>query len=649
MPLIRGNHAIHRILAAQISDIEATWDQNYPEEAGIWEDMCEGGANQHFSSVVRILKGEIRRYWDALENPQSVPGVLLDVETENIGPDPRIDDISTPMVCDSMNMERSDSQTCVICYDRYTNDHPTTSRHVVLIQAPVFGKLQTEASMEFQGPVHLNEEGESKPDASISNIGEDWNAVIEGALERLQWVDIEPLPKDELLDGDIHPMYRLSRWSLGVDESSLNEPTLRYLDSNKYAKDRGMVWANMRVVLRLATHWITHDEFLGFWVRLLCQSVGPDADIDENSPGINEKVRDVFSKMATRTHLTFGTHFNNDSVSPWSLPWGCTLRHPEALRFMWHTTGENLQKLKGPVEVTRRNSDTNYCAPVIALHACFRHFFYRSRDEFARLPAADSLRKQFKAAIVLVHETAHAFFQIARGRPDEEPLVFPTDIAAEVGYSFEQYIFKGQIHVAGRWCQNKTRLTMIPWADRYSRSCRSVFISPTWAQTWFRKSTWEEGTFFTLSRSGQLRPGFLLQDPVLEGLEIKDDALDEQANEITNCVILEHGKKISSHSYRGPPRPVGSFGHLRKPLSLPDGVDEEYLEVSGHIARHQDKDGWTGITLFENGRFITCLWEADPDGLVRNIFDPQIDKDFRTLDARWKAGEFEVPGLSASS
>ncbi|KAF2489764.1 hypothetical protein BU16DRAFT_597282 [Lophium mytilinum] len=496
--------------------------------------------------------------------------------------------------------------------------------------------------MESEGPVHLNEEGGPKNEPALSTTREDWNAVIEGALGRLQWANIKPLPKDELLDGVIHAMYQPSRWSLGVDENSLNEPTLRYLDNDRYAKDKAMVWSNMKAVLRLATEWITNDEFLGFWVRLLSHRGGSDADIDENSPGAKEKVREVFNKMATRTHLTFGTLCDKDHV----LRWGCTFPHPEAFQFFWQTTGKNARKLKGPVEVSTRNDDHDYCAPIIALHCCFRDLFHRKRDDFARLPAADSLKKQFKAAITLVHETAHAFFQVAQGRPCDEPLVFPTDFAGEVGHSWENYMFGGQIHGAGLWCKNEIRLMITPWADHEARVCHSVFISPAWVQTWFRKSTWEKST---LIRSGELSVGVLLKDPVLTGVETKNDSRDEQGNQVIKLTLLEHGEEIFSHYHRSPPRATASVGNVRKPWSLPVGVEEEYLNIDEHIARFRNKDGLYSITYFEDGRFVTSLWQEGPKGFVRKIFDPQIDKEFGALNARWKVEKHQVPGLPPAS
>ncbi|KAF2489765.1 hypothetical protein BU16DRAFT_566866 [Lophium mytilinum] len=147
--LARTNRDIQRILAAQLLDIEAIGNEDDPiryvslyirhlyaglrylcitesheDQAGIWKAIRENGANQHFSTVIRFLKREIRSCWNVLENPHTVPGVLQDVEMENLGPDPRIEDISTPMNCDSTNADRSDSQICVICYERYSDVHP---------------------------------------------------------------------------------------------------------------------------------------------------------------------------------------------------------------------------------------------------------------------------------------------------------------------------------------------------------------------------------------------------------------------------------------------------------------------------------------------------------------------------------------------
>jgi hypothetical protein len=304
--------------------------------------------------------------------------------------------------------------------------------------------------MEALNPTPFGNEGKEKQKTSTTNAQAEEQSLphieaINQALHRLGWVNIEPLSARELLDNTIHPLYRRSRWTLGIDECSLLEPRLRFLEGDRYSKDMGQVFANMIPSLRLATLWITNDDLLDFWVRLLCQTAGPDSKhyTTEDAPDAKEKVRAVFAKMATNTRLTFGTECLNTRKPQWEWAWGICAWHPDLLKYTMATSEKYIHRVKGSVSLAWRKDDRDCCAPVIALNLRFRHFFRCSRQDFAALPEGDKLRKQFIAAKIILHETAHAFVHVARGRPGLEPLTFPTDAIAEAGFSWEEYMFRG--------------------------------------------------------------------------------------------------------------------------------------------------------------------------------------------------------------
>jgi hypothetical protein len=77
----------------------------------------------------------------------------------------------------------------------------------------------------------------------------------------------------------------------------------------------------------------------------------------------------------------------------------------------------------------------SYVEPLVVLIPRYRQLISRSAAEYQDLPQEDKFKKEFKIAVLLAHETAHAFVDTARGRGGPEPKGFPTDLMAEVGKS----------------------------------------------------------------------------------------------------------------------------------------------------------------------------------------------------------------------
>ncbi|KAF2495397.1 hypothetical protein BU16DRAFT_527265 [Lophium mytilinum] len=396
----------------------------------------------------------------------------------------------------------------------------------------------------------------------------------------------------------------------------------------------------MTIVLRLATHLITQEELLGFWISLLALSVGPNDEYlkyytTEASPDAKDKVLAVFREMTEKMHFTFGTTCADSKEMG---PWGVTYDNAAAAKFTMATFSENLSRITKPFTI--RNRKNNYTTPLVALHFRYREVFSRNATEFAELPEGEKLKKQFKIACTLVHETAHAFVKTARGKASPEPKVLKSDTVPEVGRSWESYLFSASPDIFCEWNSNAAKTSVLvarenrAHADVLSQNiARTIYIPMPWIKQWFLESTWDN--FRELRRNGDLDLKSQLQAPILADDMIPGHYPDKKSR----IEVLEHGKKVgvisgwlddssSQHPWR---KDSGCPRYAFKILS--DGTRYVFLQQNMHISRRVIKlDGSTELIFWWDGQFITACWDADPDGYFSRTFDPETHRLFEFLD-----------------
>jgi hypothetical protein len=98
-----------------------------------------------------------------------------------------------------------------------------------------------------------------------------------------------------------------------------------------------------------------------------------------------------------------------------------------------------------PSPPSRKASDYAF-APCILLIADFFHALLQHRH--GKWPHGKLRFLQFNMASTIVHEFAHAwvFYCHPRTSPQWEPLIFPTDLIAEAGVSWENFMVGARIH-----------------------------------------------------------------------------------------------------------------------------------------------------------------------------------------------------------
>ncbi|KAF2802121.1 uncharacterized protein BDZ99DRAFT_504129 [Mytilinidion resinicola] len=332
---------------------------------------------------------------------------------------------------------------------------------------------------------------------------------IERASHRLGWDDTERIPKTELLSGLIHPLFRRENWSFGIDETSLFD-----------------------------------DK--GFWISLLALSVGPDDEYvkyytTEESPDAKDKVQAVFEEMTENMHFTFGTTCADSKKMG---PWGVTYDNAATAKFTMLTFPEHLSRVTKPFTIRSRKN--NYTTPLVALHFRYRELFSWTAMEFSELPEGDKLKKQFKIACTLVHETAHAFVKTARGKARPEPKVLKLDTVAEVGRSWEGYLFGASPDIFCEWNSNAAKTSVLVARENRANAespnhnvARTIYIPLPWIKRWFLEITWDN--FRELRANGDLDLKSQLRDPILADYMIPGHYPDKKSQ----VVVLEHGKEVA--------------------------------------------------------------------------------------------------------
>ena len=296
------------------------------------------------------------------------------------------------------------------------------------------------------------------------------------------------------LTNEIHPIFR-EKNICACENASISSCCSPYLAANPHKladeKKAPTIAAPypsqnpfVRVILQLATRLLTHDDSLPFWAGILDCARGPRQEVarfhvhprKRLSAARRAETLDQLNKFADEVRIHF-REFEKDGVvgeaadgfamslfveegdldfDPATVSYK-TCDHVSAGRFT------SCDCPKGPVYAFRDGK------PVIE-DSRFQHIFMNTTKikgfnakthptAWQRWSIWDLQHSIFHTASVLCHEFAHAFLDFQLGRD-----AFMNDESlAETGYSWENFIFGGALHIEAY--DEHSSLSIMPWPN----------------------------------------------------------------------------------------------------------------------------------------------------------------------------------------
>ena len=239
----------------------------------------------------------------------------------------------------------------------------------------------------------------------------------------------------------------------------------------------------MKQMLQLASHFLTHDTVLTFFVPLLygreLASVAGDT--------CKTYLSDPLAKSSTEKHKTYLSGVR-EALS--CLSHSVLFKfQPPAKRVYARTLLDNARPCHDPLccpAFQRRYSSK------IELANCFRNYY--ASGEYASASRCAQFRHDFLLAITLVHEIVHAVGVLLRGNLNE-PHIRADCPETEWGYGWEHFMFGSVINPQDRTGTGTHLLMRKVWADQKTAEVTGgkeySDVPMAYIAQWFRKETWD--------------------------------------------------------------------------------------------------------------------------------------------------------------
>jgi hypothetical protein len=268
------------------------------------------------------------------------------------------------------------------------------------------------------------------------------------------------------------------------------------------------VQEQLKPVLQLAMMYLAHARALEWFAHVryarrvcksfyqnwgLCVLQPPSSPI---TPSMISSVRQEILSLAGCVKLTFMGSSRPGSATQSSAL--CVYTVPELQVLL------SLLLRETPLPPSRKVSDYAF-APCILLMADF--FYALLQHRHGKWPHRKLRFLQLDMASTIVHEFAHAwvFYCHPRTSPQWEPLIFPDDLIAEAGVSWENFMFGARIHST---CRPEPMMRLVAndmvTLYREPRTAMCGFVRHVWIDQWFSSEPWAGGNFDRLHRAGTL-------------------------------------------------------------------------------------------------------------------------------------------------
>lgn len=350
------------------------------------------------------------------------------------------------------------------------------------------------------------------------------------------------LDKEGALEHQIHPIFGWKNWQtpLNID-----------FDTSR-AKD---AWTAMAPAFILATKMLTSSATEGFWHQLMCGVLVKDefppylapCHLDQDPEflrtsfkkllrGLQDRVKffwEVGSEVHGRCAIGGSGHFLNriDPALFHEIAQRCNIHRPATRAF----GGKNLSACIG--------INPKYLRVVLS-------------TPFDRNGSVNvNARLHLGLAVVLCHELCHAIWLLRNIPSDKYPdipareeLVFATDFTAEMGASFENYLWRGAIVEPNILSNFARKMRVQRWEFSLLFPTFYVALEDSFAEALFREKTWEEWDDFIAAMprpTGQPSEFFAIRylrsGPFTNSLDLVTYRNGVAIDKAHECLNLERG------------------------------------------------------------------------------------------------------------
>ncbi|KAF2240940.1 hypothetical protein BU26DRAFT_611154 [Trematosphaeria pertusa] len=249
----------------------------------------------------------------------------------------------------------------------------------------------------------------------------------------------------------------------------------------------------MQPALALATQWLTHASLRGWWIHALYgrysidsstgrRTLAPDESREADLDTAARDLEDAFARLAGVVRFYWAPVESGDAVTSVNKWW--------ALGRMAGSNDDDDEGGGGDGEAWIAAAERAPVAPVIGVPTLFLYHLLSPRGACLAGGACSELRLQFHIAKILVHEVAHAFFLMLHGDVPE-PYFSPGDYMPEAGYSWQEYVFGGDVSCFPLKRSCVGALLAAECVEMHAFPGIGVPVDMGWVERWFLAATWE--------------------------------------------------------------------------------------------------------------------------------------------------------------
>jgi hypothetical protein len=296
------------------------------------------------------------------------------------------------------------------------------------------------------------------------------------------------LDKEGALEHHIHPIFRWENWQtpFNIDFGSSR------------AKD---AWVAMAPAFILATKMLTSSATEGFWHQLMCGVLVKDefspylapCHLDQDPEYLRASFKKLLGGLQDRVKFCWAVGSDAHGWCMMAGFWGVLKRmDPDPALFNEIAQRYNIHRL-GTRDFGGKNLSAYIGINTKYLHATLSTPFNRNRSVNV------NARLHLGLAVTLCHELCHAIWMLRNIPSDKSPdilareeLVFATDFRAEMGASFENYLWRGAIVEPNMLSsQYGGRMRVHRWEFSLLFPTFCVALEDSFAEALFREKTWE--------------------------------------------------------------------------------------------------------------------------------------------------------------